>query len=261
MCASPESLKELQRAFLGALIAPDTEDAVLELLNGDAACNRNRLLQYRASLARSWHKGLSTVYPVLCELVGEDFFTELAREYSCACLSHYGELTLSGHAMSDLLRAWPPCSPYPYLADIARLEWAIHRAYFSADARSLAPEDWLQYDPDVLRNSRFALHPSVQMVSSEWNIADIWYACQFAEPFESQAVARRAQHVIVARPRWIPVVLPALRSAIAALDALLRGGTLGEAIGVATACDGQFDLAANWRIWAENAIVVRPIVG
>ncbi|TAM85090.1 DUF2063 domain-containing protein [bacterium] len=251
-------LKDLQRRFSDALLHVGAEDGFLQLVTGGDA-QRSRLALYRGNLMQTWHKVLSAAYPVLHEMVGEDCFVALTRVYGPTYPSCSGDLNRFGRHMSELLRAWPPCSAYPYLADLACLEWAVHRAYFAADKTSLSPEDWLQYTPDVLEGSGILLHPAVELVSSRWNIADIWYGHQLRESTLSEMAVARPQHVIIGRPWWIPIVIPVSSAGLAALVALRGGATLGGAIDTALAQDEQFDFASNWRTWVDHAIVVEPI--
>jgi hypothetical protein len=253
-------LRDTQRAFADALTQPDTEARVLDTMSGDERRNRNRLALYRGNLTQSWHNVLAATYPVLRALTGDDFFHALAREYGKKYPSGSGDLNRFGHRLADLLRVWPPCSPYPYFADITRLEWAVHRAHFAADMSPLPPEGWLQHDPDVLADSPVILHPAVELVSSPWRIADIWLAHQGTSPATVGGDIQRPQHVVVARPLWKARVIPLSHAAFCALDALRRGEAMGRAIDAAHVQDTTFDFASNWRIWVEQAIVIAPIV-
>lgn len=253
-------LEDIQRAFADALTHPDTEARVLGILSGDERRNRSRLALYRGNLTQSWHNVLAAAYPVLRALTGDDFFHALTREYGRTHPSGTGDLNRFGHQLADLLRVWPPCFPYPYFADIARLEWAVHRAHFAADVSPLPPEGWLQHDPDILADSPVILHPAVELVSSPWRIADIWFAHQGARPATVGAGIQHPQHVVIARPLWIARVIALPPAAFCALDALRRGEAMGRAIDAALVQDTTFDFATNWRIWVEQAIVIAPDV-
>lgn len=253
-------LKDAQRAFADALTHPDTEARVLDMLNGDARRNHNRLALYRGNLTQTWLNVLSAAYPVVRALTGDDFFHALAREYGRTRPSASGDLNQFGHQLADLLRAWPPCSGYPYLSDIARLEWALHRAHFAADMSPLAPEDWLHYDPDVLADSPVILHPAVELVASSWRIADIWFAHESSGLATMSDDIQRPQYVVVARPLWKAHVIALSPAAFCALEALRRGEVMGLAIDAAQATETTFDFASNWRMWVEQAIVIAPDV-
>lgn len=129
-----ERLKHVQLEFVTSLLHPDAEQRLLGALVGDETNNRERVARYRARLWRTWHRVLACAYPVLRSLMGDDFFLTLSREYGIADPIRSGDLNRFGSRMAELLEAWPPTATCRHLADVARLEWLVHRACFAADA-------------------------------------------------------------------------------------------------------------------------------
>lgn len=82
---------------------------------------------YRCNLVQA----LELVYPVLVEMVGVAFFKYLGRRYVSETPSRSGNLHEYGSRFAEFIERQEDCSSYPYLGDIARLEYAIHRFYFS----------------------------------------------------------------------------------------------------------------------------------
>ena len=70
----------------------------------------------------------NAAFPVVCRLVDHPFFAYAAHEFlrdhppRSRCLAEYGG------GFPDFLAAFEPCSSLPYLADVARFEWAIKLA-------------------------------------------------------------------------------------------------------------------------------------
>jgi hypothetical protein len=249
-------LKDVQREFVEALLHPSAGQRVLDTLVGEDARNRNRLALYRGNLTGTWRKVLASAYPVVRALVGDEFFVALSREYGLADPSGSGDLNQFGHRMADLLASWPPSAPYRYLADIARLEWAVHRAYFAADSLPWSAEQWARHTPDMLEAASISLHPAVALLRTSTCAADIWVAYQGAgsEPVIHDIDA--PQWIVVTRPHWAPEVQAVTPAAFEMLEALRRGESLGAALDIALTYDRDFDFGATWRSWIEQKIVI-----
>ena len=71
----------------------------------------------------SWDKVLGSAFPVVRQLVGEEFFSALARAYGMAHPSDNPDLNRFGAAFAGFLRDFPHVAELPYLPDMARLEW------------------------------------------------------------------------------------------------------------------------------------------
>lgn len=252
-------LKEIQREFVEALLHPTAGQRVLGALAGDDTRNRNRLALYRGNLTGTWHKVLASAYPVVRALVGDEFFVALSREYGLADPSGSGDLNQFGHRMAELLASWPPSAPYRYLADVARLEWAVHRAHFAAEASPWSPERWTQHAPDRLEAASILLHPAVALLHTSTSAADIWCAYQGGASEQFVHDIDAPQWIVVSRPHWIPQVQAVTLAAFEMLEALRRGESLGAALDLALTSDGDFDFGAAWRSWIEQKIVVAAV--
>jgi hypothetical protein len=250
------ALENVQLDFATALLNVKTEQGLLRSLVGDEAKNRKRVAFYRDNLRRMWHRVLASAFPVLRELLGGDFFLTLSREYGAADPAWSGDLNLFGSRMAALLEAWPPTATYRYLADVARLEWLVHRAHFAADAVTLSPEQWVQCKRETLQNSSIRLHPAVELLHTSTRAADRWLAFRDSEAAVEPRHVERPQWIIVARPRWTPEVVVLSPNAFAMLSDLRDGATMSDALDAALARDVEFDFESNCRVWIEKGIVV-----
>ena len=82
---------------------------------------------YRCNLVQA----LELAYPVLVEMVGDVFFEYLGRRYVSETPSLSGNLHEYGRDFGAFIERQEDCRIYPYLGDIARLEYSLHRFYFS----------------------------------------------------------------------------------------------------------------------------------
>jgi hypothetical protein len=139
-----------------------------------------RLAVYRNNIVVSLIDALATTFPVTKELVGSEFFQDMARAFIRQHPPTTRVLTWLGLPFADFIENFAPAGALPYLADVARLEMLRVRAYHAADARGLALPDFadLLEDPDRLGAIALVLHPCVCPLASEWAVVSIWGAHQ-----------------------------------------------------------------------------------
>lgn len=259
------SLAQTQQAFCGALFRHEDGAQVLPLLACPPGLAEARLALCRGSLGALWDKALSAAYPVLRMLVGEEFFTAMARRYGQAYPSGDPDLNRFGAHFAEFLQDFPHTAQYPYFPDMARLEWALHRAHFAADAEGLTAADLAGLDPEQADAARFTLHSACHLLESDWAVAALWQAHQVggADPAAVEFPSEMAApcHAIVVRPAWKVDLLPLSRAAHAALTALQAGQTLGEALDTALEWDGDFDFGPHLGQWLERSVLVGLVAG
>src|SRR3954470_21232047 len=168
------SLRELEGAFgawiLHGIESPDLADLVAQ----DGWPVEERLAIYRNNVFVSLTKALAASFPVISRLVDERFFAYAAHEFLAdqppreACLAFYGG------AFADFLASFPPCRDLAYLADVARLEWLLHRAAHAEDAPALSAASLAPFAEDEAPRLVFTLDPSIGYVESRFPIDRIW---------------------------------------------------------------------------------------
>jgi hypothetical protein len=108
--------------------------------------------------------------------VGAEFFEGAAREFirrhppTSPCLNDYGA------SLPAFLAAFAPASTLVYLADVARLEWAVNRALHADDAAPLQLTRLAALDQAAMAQLRFAMHPAVSVLRLEFPADAIWRA-------------------------------------------------------------------------------------
>jgi hypothetical protein len=167
------ALHELQAAFLRAMFGPD-EPQLLEAIVGDGLLPAARLQIYRHHVLTSLTDVLQTTFPVVCRLVDARFFRYAADAYirqhppAVPCLFEYG-----AH-FPAFLATFPPCRHLEYLADVARLEWALHVAWYTELRVPLDPAELIGLAPHDVAQLTFQFDPSVTLQDSPWPIDQIW---------------------------------------------------------------------------------------
>ncbi|HAT29446.1 MAG TPA: DUF2063 domain-containing protein [Janthinobacterium sp.] len=253
------ALAAAQQVFADALLRPESQAPALALCRGEQ--QEHRLALYRGNLTVTWEKTLSQVYPVLRALVGDEFFGGLTRAYGLAHPSESADLNRYGALFADFLTDFPHVADLPYLPDMARLEWALHRAHYAADASPLAAAELAALKPEQLEAASLRLHPACQLLASEWAALPLWRAHQEEGETEFPQHMRADSYALVARPRWKAMAYPLSKAAHAALLRLARGESFGAALDAAFEIDESFDVGAHLGQWIGEAVIVEIVHG
>lgn len=237
-----------QSAFAEALLA---EEAVcppgLATWNGSAPGKRFAI--YRNNVIVSLIDALADSVPVTQELVGEQFFRAMARQFVRAAPPRSPVLALYGDGFAEFIEAFPAAAGVPYLADVARLELLRVQAWHAADADALAPDEIARLlgDPAALPDARFILHPSLRLLRSPYAVVSLWAAHQS----ESAALALanvnpvQAETALVLRNGLDVEISTVAEGPATFILNLQQGVAFGQAAGQALAADAGFDLAAS----------------
>jgi hypothetical protein len=126
------TLRELQQSFAAALIAGDPRAG--EFVIADGIAPDARLNIYSNTCAGNLVGALRISFPAVRKLVGDDFFEGAALVFIAAVPPKSAYLNAYGAEFPEFLAQFPPASSVPYLADVARLEWAVNVALHAEDA-------------------------------------------------------------------------------------------------------------------------------
>ncbi len=252
----PAEIAAIQTAFANGLAAPSVPE--LDCFVGPFDQTTRRFARYRGNQIATWENVLAGAYPVIRALVGEEFFAAMAQPYNYAHPSKSGDLNEMGAAFPEFLAQFPHVAQYPYFPDVARLEWAIHLAYYAAEAPDpLDAHQLATWSPEQIEAACFLLNPACRLFRSSWAVVDVWQAHQ-AEPVELPERLNAETYTLVCRPDWKPHVLSISPSAYAALSALAAGATFGAALDAAFQADESFDVMTNLRQWVEMKLLSNP---
>jgi len=248
------ALAAQQQEFAGGLYDPTAAAPVLQRLKGEHIEHRYAL--YRGNLSATLNKTLANAYPVIQMLVGDEFFGGLSQAYGHAHPSDSGDLNRFGAHFAEFLAGFPHVADYPYLPDMARLEWALHRAHYAPGAEAIAADALAALTPEQVETARLRLHPACRLIASDWAVVPLWQAHQpdGGQEFPDQMAA--PSYGLVLRPRWKTQVQPLTAAAHAALSVLAGGGAFGPALDAAFDLDDDFDVAGQLRQWLDLALIV-----
>ena len=196
---------------------------------------------YRANAAAVAERALAAAYPTVQQLLGESSFAALAQEAWHRHPPTSGDLALWDGGLLTLIGDAESLADEPYLSDVARLDWAFHRAAFAADGTTPAGLQRLASDdPEQLW---LQLAPGTAMVPSRHPVVTIWQAHRRDDATRFDAV-RLALAADIAETALVQRY--GLRTRVQAVDparerftaALLRAESLAAAL---TAAGEDFD--------------------
>ncbi|MHA7776390.1 HvfC/BufC N-terminal domain-containing protein [Roseibium sp. M-1] len=228
--------------FGRALLNPEA-DTPAGVTGPDGQAAPKRFNVYRNNVIVSLCDALAQSFPAIGALLGEEYFRALARAF---VLEHPPEtpvLLWYGGGFADFIETFPPLKAYPYLADVARLEWAWLQAYHAADAAPLDPAALAAIAPEAVGDIRFEMHPAARIVPSNWAIWDLVRLNRFEPEPDEGLNPDCPQPVLVSRPDLEVNVLLLGPGGDIFLEALMRGASLGEAAGLALEACKEFNLS------------------
>src|SRR5258708_14100720 len=127
------TLLETHRPRRTSLVDGDRAAAAMLVEPGHA----DRIDIYRNTFVTGVTKALRLTYPAVHRLVGAEFFEGAAGHFIAQHPPRAAYLDEYGEEFPDFLARFRPAASLAYLADVARLEWAVSRAIHAADIEPL----------------------------------------------------------------------------------------------------------------------------
>ena len=187
------SLARQQQAMVHALTGAWDAAALSGMTHEDDPLRLRGLQAYRSNAHALAERALGAAFPVTAQLLGEQNFHALSHAFWHAHPPQRGDMGWWGDALPEFMASAPQLGDEPYLADIGRLEWALHRASFAADVPADHPSlsFLLESDPGDVR---LVLAAGVYVIDSLWPVASILNAHLVGTPDleEAGAMIRRA---------------------------------------------------------------------
>ena len=248
------ALAEQQRALLQALWAPRPDEAAASLrghLAFDGAVGWQRsvrgLRAYRSNGRELAQRALAAAYPGVARLLGDAHFGPLARSLWLAQPPGRGDLAQWGGELPAHIEGLPELAQAePHLADLARIEWALHCIATAPDAEADGASFSLlaQHDPATLT---LRLAPGTSCIESRWPIATLLIALLQPEGVDADdCLQRPSETALVWRGGLRPRVRPAHAGEAAFIAALQERRSLLDSLETASG----FDLAG----WLGDAV-------
>lgn len=150
------TLRDQQAALLQALLAREPSTAHLPftgVANNSAQTSAAGLNAYKSNAGALAERVLVAAYPAVTAILGSGSMGQLARALWHAHPPQRGDLAHWGDALPGFMAASDQLAHWPWLPDVARVEWALHAAASAADDPPAAPDSLgllATQDPDTL---------------------------------------------------------------------------------------------------------------
>ncbi len=209
---------------------------------------------YRNGYLRTVIEALAANFPVVETMVGTEYFKQLARAFvsefppTTSTLTGYGKdfPAFVGRRINDDL---------PYLADVASLDFAWLRSYFSSSGNKIDAAELASFE-DRIVEIRLGLHSSAQLVSATWNVFEIWQIHRRGGSVDEKISIREVpQHILLWRPEQIVQARLLSESECAFFVAIKHGETLGVAADRAIGIESTFDLGREFSLMLEAQLL------
>ena len=227
------SLAAQQQALLNALLAWPADDAMKEVAALARPPSARGLKAYQTNGHALAERAMRAAYPVLAQLLGEESLGALARAFWHAHPPVCGDVSRWGAGLADFVQSSEQLADEPYLADVARVEWALHQSASAAD-QSLDGASFALLTQQDASALRLCLAPGCALVPSRWPVVSIITAHLDANPALEEAGRRLraglAECAVVWRQGLRPQVAACSSAEAAFVRAVLAGSSLSYAL-------------------------------
>ena len=192
------------------------------------------LAAYRANAGALAERALTAAYPTVAQLMGSEAFAGLARAFWQRLPPARGDIAHWGAGLPAFLADENALPEEPYLADVARLDWALHVAAHAADDSAAARglERLADTNPAQLR---LLPRRGTALVESQHPIATIVLAHRsdaedrFA-PVRAAFTSGEGEAALVWREGWAVRVAVLRAEQVPFTRAVLRGADLDTSL-------------------------------
>jgi hypothetical protein len=235
----------MNAAFAHALLDPRLPPpAGLRAWNGSDPARRFAV--HRNNVLASLVDALAETFPVVQALVGVEFFRAMAAVFARLQPPASPLLHVYGDGFAGFIETFAPAHSLPYLADLARLEFARVASCHAADAAPLSA----QAASEVLACGervgalRLVVHPAARWLASRHPVVSLWAAHQ-GEGDLQHIDLTQAEAVLVVRPALDVLVLRCDAGTTSFLDAAAQRRGLADCAAAAMQAHAAFDLTAT----------------
>ncbi|MGL6262253.1 HvfC/BufC N-terminal domain-containing protein [Vibrio sp. WXL210] len=174
-------LAQLQNQFAKALrYQANGEDC--DIVSNHFSAN-DRIQIYRNNFVISLSEVLSATYPMVELLVGEECFTQMARQHVLQHPLTKADVSFYGDKFDQTIAQFPKVvEAAPYLEDVARFEWqmdlALHLANQPLESHILPIGQLANIAPEQQAQIVLELYPWARVIASPFAVFDLFNAMQ-----------------------------------------------------------------------------------
>lgn len=239
-------LNDIQKQFKDTILDPavienNADFAGIFPVNNIPASDRMKI--YRNNVIHSLTSAVTAVYPMIEKLVGEEFLKKAVNDYVVDYLPDQGNLNFYGSTFPVFIRGYEPARDFPYLHDMARLEWAWECASLAKDDQPLDPALLQDIPQDDIPLLTLSLRDSVSLIESQYPLDRIVDFCRDEIGEETLDLDTGGACLMIFRPELKPHMRKLDQAEYRFLQALSDDCNLLAASESAMTIDPDFNLA------------------
>jgi hypothetical protein len=212
-------------------------------------------LIYRQNREATLRATLGKIFPLIEKLVGEKYFTFLAKQYMQQYPSRTSNLQHYGEHLSRFLTQQEALKLLPYLTEVAQFEWACHQLRFAAEP----PLSDFSYLETLAQQDHAAiklnLHPASVLLQCYYPLLDIIELCS-GERTGDVNLASGGLYLLILRKQFSLRLIKLTQADFIFLHQLQSGANLKTSLDKTLAVDAQFALTQKLNAWIKANIII-----
>jgi len=244
----PPRLSELQDWLRWIFTEPRGIDAALEgaektlrrtepkprllswIADGPPIDVKHRLAVYADGYFMRLLDSLDSDFKTMRRALGETPFRQLVADYLKAHPSNSPNIGDVGEAFPSFIRSHDLNRHFPFLGDLATLEWSFLECLQATRLPPLDPVSLQKVNPEAWPSARLVLDPTVRLLDLEWPVHKLWKRRDLPETKGGRRLKRpsRQRLLLFRDDDWVNIH-PIGTMEFLMLQELLKGRTLGEA--------------------------------
>jgi len=254
-------LRDTQRWLASLILEPERLEArgaeltdTLEVPDLETALTRVRA--YSGGYPVRLGEALAETFPTVEHIIGKSAFAELVARYKPDVPMATYSLSDVGARLARFLGTDVLADRLPFLPDLAETEWRVQRAFHARrlpafDASVVS--DWTLEDWQAVV---LVFQPDVAVVRSRWPVVDLWHTRDTAREEIDVELEDRPQSVMVTRVGYKVACETVDDDEARALEPLLAGTPLGDAMATLAAGGGDAASVTRWFSgWMQRGLV------
>jgi hypothetical protein len=242
------SLQNLQADLIDSMFTEDT-------FTLSSVKPASRLRIYRNNIYSGMIMALCETYPLIKQLLGENFFILAAKDYIDRYPSRSPDLYEYGEYFYYFIAEFEYAKEFTYLGEVAKFEWACHEI-IAAGAHAILDLSILKnVNIDDYGKLHFYFHPACRLMHFRFPILDIIDLCKHIRK-ETVDLDKGGVNLILFRSENEIKMVQLDDAEYIFLYTLQSNMPFSVAVDEAMTMDTKFDVQKSLYKWVENKILV-----
>lgn len=226
-------LADLQNKFLNYIF--DNNDEIIKHLKHNQKENFERLQIYQNNILSNLNNTLKATYPFTLKTIGEKRFFQMSKDYISKYKSLNGNLDNYGNKLSFFLKRYNPLYNYPYLPDLAKIEWLKNITFDYKDEIHIEIEALLKIKPSKYHLLKLKLNNSSSLIKSSYTLTPLFTSNNYTP-------CKKRSYILLFRKDFFIRIEEISKSEWHFIKCLKKNLILQDAVEIASKHDANFNL-------------------